>query len=182
MKCILVGYPGSRGVREASKALFKKYMPNTFEPIWLEYDGPIEGWSGFVEDYLDQLEDDWVIFTLDDYLLSGRLDYYRFKKALKEKVVATKLCYATDEENESYPVTTQYTLWDRRYLIRLLGQVNTPWEFELKGSEIFKQTGQVAKFVNVIPYYTNSSLSSKWKGVRLDGLSEEDIKLVQKYL
>ncbi len=177
MKTILVGYPGSRKVRNISAYLFEKYTKG-LEPIWLEYDADIEGWAMFVADYLKVLDDKEVIFALDDYLISGLMG----ELPKLGKAVLAKLCVATDEENESYPVTTQYTLWNREYLISLLEQVNTPWEFELKGSEIFKQSDKEGIGKEVIPYYTNSSLSKRWEGIRLDGLSEEDIKEVQQLI
>jgi hypothetical protein len=86
-------------------------------------------------------------------------------------VVCAKLCECTEQENLEYPVTTQYCIWDREYLMWLLEQVNTPWEFEIHGSRIFNK-----KMIHrpCLKYFTNSSISSRWEGVRLDGLSEED--------
>lgn len=181
MKVILVGYPGSQKIRKASKFLTKKYLP-AFKVIYIEHIGKIEDWSKFLIDYLSKINDEHIIFALDDYLVANYMDMGKFLSIRAEDVACTKLCWATSDENESYPVTTQYTLWDRRYLIELLKEIKTPWEFELKGSEIFKKNKKRAKFVPCLKYYTNSSLSSRWEGVRLNGLNEEDIKEVQKLI
>lgn len=181
MKVILVGHTGSQYIKKASAYLTKKYLP-AFEVIYLNYEGKINGWSKFVADYLKELHDERIIFALDDYLVANYMDMGKFLSINMDGVDCVKLCFADAGENESYPVTTQYTLWDRRYLIELLGKIRTPWEFELKGSEIFKKTGGIAKFVPCLKYFTNSSLSKKWEGVKLDGLSEEDIKVIYKMI
>lgn len=183
LKTILIGYPGSQRIVKASKYLTKKYMRG-FYIRYLNYEGPIDGWAKYLVDFLNLLTDDYIIFGLDDYLLANpiRLDVYRKLLAGMKNAVCAKLCECTDEENIEYPVTTQYTIWDRRYLIRLLGEIQTPWEFELKGSRIFKHTGQKAIFGPALKYFTNSSLSSRWEGVRLDGLSDKDVEEVKKRL
>jgi hypothetical protein len=181
MKCILIGHTGSQRIRKASEYLTKKYLP-AFKCIYIEYTGDIQGWSKFLIDYLSNLHDEHIIFALDDYLIANYMDMGKFLSIKMDGVVCTKLCYANADENESYPVTTQYTLWDRRYLIELLGKIQTPWEFEMQGSEIFKKTKQKALFVPCLKYFTNSSLSARWEGVKLDGLSEEDVKVIQKMI
>ena len=181
MKVILVGYPGSQRIVKASKYLTDKYLP-AFEKIYLNYTGEISGWAKFISNYLKGLPDEHIIFSLDDYLIADRMDMGVFLKIKMNDAVCVKLCWARDDENEEYPITTQYTLWDRRYLIELLDQVQTPWEFELRGSSIFKSSDKRAMFVSCLPYYTNSSLSAKWEGIRLDGLKYEDVTLIQTLL
>lgn len=181
MKVILIGHPGSQKIVKASKYLTDKYLP-AFEKVYLNYEGDISGWAKFVSDYLKGIPDGRIIFSLDDYLIADRMDMDLFLSIEMNDAVCVKLCWARDDENEEYPITTQYTLWDKHYLIELLGMVNTPWEFELKGSRIFKGSGKRAMFLSCLPYYTNSCLSSKWEGVRLDGLSEEDTIKVQELI
>jgi hypothetical protein len=178
MKTILLGYPGSRTIRNASTYLFEKYMPKEFEAVWLEYDGEIGGWSAFIADYLRGLPDRRVMFSLDDYLISGEPDMDGYRN-ITGRADVIKLCFASPDENKEYPVTTQYTEWDREMLIGLLEKTTTPWSFEIDGSRVFNGS---TLFANVIPYYTNSSLSSRWEGVRLDGLMEEDIKQIQQWI
>lgn len=181
MKAILVGYPGSQRIRKASEYLTKKYLP-AFEVVYIEHIGGTQDWSKFLIDYLSKINDEYIIFALDDYLVANYMDMGKFLSIKMNGAVCAKLCYANAEENESYPVTTQYTLWDRRYLIELLGKIQTPWEFEMQGSEIFKKTKQRALFVPCLKYFTNSSLSARWEGAKLDGLSEEDVKIIQKMI
>lgn len=182
MKVILVGYPGSQKIVAASKYLVKKYLPSDeFDIIYLNYKGGVNGWGMYVAGFLQYLTDEHVIFALDDYLVSGPLDRknYEFAKVdTKGDAVCSKLCYCTSEENLEYPVTTQYTLWNREYLISLLYKTHTPWRFEIEGSKMFDKT---CLHRPCIPYYTNSCLSARWEGVRLEGLKEEDIKAIKEH-
>lgn len=171
MKVILVGYPGSQPLVPAAKYLTDKYLPG-FEVRYLNFTGKKEHWSGFVADYLRSFNDQRVIFALDDYLLSKPIDMVRFKEALKMKP-CVKLCVCTPEEHAEYPVTTQYTIWNRLELITLLHKTTTPWDFEINGSKLFKGTSVVH---SCLEYDTHSALSARWSGARLDHLNDEDKK------
>lgn len=179
MKCILVGYPGSQKIVPASRYLTTKYLPGHFRTIYLNYEGRIEEWSNYLVDYLSKLTDKYIIFALDDYLIADYIDIDGYCSALAEigeDVVCAKLCHATPDELREYPVTTQYCIWDREYLISLLSKIRTPWEFEIVGSKLFDK-----KVVHhpCLTYFTNSSISGRWEGIRLDGVKEEDVKFIK---
>ena len=179
MKIILVGYPGSQKIVPASKYLTSKYLKG-FDIEYINYEGHINGWALYVAEYLSKLSSVNIIFALDDYLISDFPHQSQFEKALKERfgeTVCVKLCESTPEEHRDYPVTTQYCIWDREYLIWLLLQVNTPWEFEIQGSKLFKK---VCAHVPCFYYNTSSSLSSRWEGVDLKGLNPKDIEDMDK--
>lgn len=183
MKIILIGYPGSQAVVPISKYLTDKYLPG-FDKIYLNYEGPIDGWSDYVVGFLKYLPDQKVIFALDDYLISGPIDMEIFKQAdgaLGGALINAKLCYCSEQEQIEYPCTTQYTIWNREFLIQLLGFVKNPWQFELDGSKILTQIGAQTILRPCIPYFTNSSLSSRWPGIRVEGLSEEDINYLKEH-
>lgn len=175
-RIILIGYPESQKVVPLSKYLLKKYMPD-FNVLWLNYHGEVDGWSKFLRQYLSNLPDKKIIFGLDDYLVTG-FDEEAYKEA-ESTWPCVKLCYATEKEHVEYPVTTQYTIWDKKELINLLKQTNSPWNFEMTGSALFKG---VSNLKPCVKYYTNSSISSRWKGVDLQGLSDEDKEMAKKLL
>lgn len=175
---VLVGYPGSQRVIKASKYLINKYLPG-FGVIHINYTGKIEGWSEFILTVLSYLSDEYIIFSLDDYLIANHIDISKYNSAFEEiggDVVCIKLCQSTPEEHDEYPVTTQYTIWKREYLMQLLRKVKTPWEFEIIGSRLFDKT---VLHRHCLDYFTNSSISGRWEGVRLDGLKDEDIKYIK---
>lgn len=174
MKCVLIGYPGSQRIVKASKYLTEKYLP--FDMTYLNYRGPVKGWGAYVSGFLRYLTDDNVIFALDDYLVAG-FDEEKYKAAQAEiggSVACVKLCKSTEQEHLEYPVTTQYTIWNREFLIWLLRQIETPWEFEIQGSVIFRSHKEVI-LRTCIDYNCNSSISAKWEGVDLLGVKKEDI-------
>ncbi len=180
-KCILIGHPGSQIIVPASKYLTSKYLP-MFDITYLNYDGPIEGWSKYVAGYLKYLTDEFVIFALDDYLIADSIDieaYEDAEQSISEDVMCVKLCKCTEEEHKEYPVTTQYSIWNREFLIWLLGKVDTPWDFELRGSQIFDIYLKTSLLRPCINYFTNSSLSARWEGINLEGLKEQDIKYLK---
>ena len=173
MKVILVGYPGSQHIVPASRYLAKKYLPG-FDIHYLNYVGEKDKWSVFVGEYLLKLTDKFVIFALDDYLING-FDKEKFEEALKLEP-CVKLCESTEEEHKGYPITTQYTIWNRKELIDLLSQTTTPWDFEMRGSQLFKGKSNLLTCIN---YYTNSSLSNRWQGVDWKGVKQEDLEVIQ---
>lgn len=186
MKVILVGYPGSQFLVPASKYLTTKYLPN-MDIRYLNYEGPKEQWSQFVRDYLVELRDKHVIFSLDDYLISEPLNNLIYQDALHhfhQHVVAVKLFRCTRQEHDEYPVTTQYTIWDRKYLVELLSRTTTPWDFEIRGSQIMNFGKEQSYYsLNVaLEYNTSSALSSRWEGVRWDGVSKEDLEECEKLI
>src|SRR3990167_1229695 len=172
MKIILVGYPGSQPIVKASKYLTDKYLPG-FDIHWLNWIGGLEGWSNFVANYLAHLDDEKVIFALDDYLISG-FDEDKFKEALKLEP-CVKLCETTWGEHRGYPVTTQYTIWNRKELIDLLSKTTTPWDFEISGSNLFKGKSNL---LTCIHYDNHSALSGRWKGVDWSGVKQEDLEII----
>lgn len=183
MKCILVGYPGSLKIKKATEYLNNKYLP--FNYRHLVYEGELDGWGEYIANYLRIFEDEYILFALDDYLLGKPLDQRIFDTLLalmdKDHPVA-KLCVCTPQENEEYPITTQYSIWNREYLISLLDRTTSPWDFEITGSRLFKQEGKKLLWGPALSYYTNSSLSNRWQGIKLAGLKDGDIKVVKKLL
>ena len=177
----LVGYPGSQIIVPASRHLTSKYLPD-FEVTYWNYTGPIEGWSAFLVGELSKLKAKNIIFALDDYLIAAPIDTRLFVQAYEymksPEVVCVKLCKSTIEEHKAYPVTTQYCLWDREYLIWLLQQIKTPWEFEIDGSKLFNK---VVLLETCIDYFCNSSLSARWEGINLTGLNQEDIAYMKEH-
>lgn len=185
MKIILVGHPGSQYILEASKYLAEKYLPG-FELVYLNHTGPKEEWSKFVIEYLKTIDDKLVIFALDDYLISDSFETSLYETALRifedqKNVSNVKLCKTTYQEHQEYPVTTQYTIWKRKHLIDLLGHTTDPWNFEIHGSKVFrtKDLNAVCFAKPIIKYSVFSCLSSRWQGIRWDGVKQEDLDYIQ---
>ena len=176
IKAYLVGYPGSQHIVNASEYLIKKYLP--FDTTFLCYVGHTRDWSKFMADYFRQLDSVYVIFALDDYLISSPLDTEAFQHAVNlmgDPTVCIKLCECSEEDQEGYPITTQWCLWDREYLISILDQTSDPWNFEVGGSALHKKNGKESLNIHCMNYNAHSCLSTRWQGIKTEGLSEVDI-------
>lgn len=220
MKVCLVGYEGSKHIISASSYLINKYFPKEFDVYFLnfgKYDGKIingsyveldteqkggsSSWSKYIIEYLSSLNDNFIIFSLDDYLLSKSLDVNTFNILLTEMktdqlIGSSKLgvspTYRTDDydtysknlfllkKTAYYSATTQYTIWDRKFLIKVLSQISSPWEFELEGSSyISNQTDRkiIGSLSMPLRYPEPSSLSSRHpRKINVFGNRVEDIE------
>lgn len=180
-KVILVGHRDSQKIVPASKFLVDKYIP-MFDVTYLNYQGGINQWSNYLAGYLRYLTDERVILALDDYFLSDYIDIEAYQKAEDETdqdVMCIKLCASTPEEHEEYPCTTQYSIWNREFLIWILEQTHGPWDFERNGSKLFKASGMKSIHRPCLEYNVHSGLSSRWEGLNLEGLKEEDLNYLK---
>ena len=191
MNIILAGYPGSQKLVPVSKYLIEKYLPG-FRVRYLNYQGPIEKWSQFVfNEVWFGADDEKIIFGLDDYLIRDYIDMKRYEEAIAMDADCIKLCPSTEEEHKEYPVTTQYGIWKRKSLAKLLFVTHSPWDFEITGSKLYK--GEKTRILyepceyksllhTCIDYDNHSALSSRWDGIRLDGLKAEDLAVIKTLL
>jgi hypothetical protein len=169
IKTILIGYPGSQFLVPGAKYLLDKYPE--LDVVFLNHTGTTQQWSSFVADYLATIDEEKIILALDDYLVES-IDTKRLVEAM-ELQTPVKLCDCSEEEHIEYPVTTQYTIWDRLELIELLKQTTSPWDFEINGSKIM---GRLTHLYPCMKYDVHSALSSRWDGVRMKLLEEDKIR------
>lgn len=223
MKIFLAGHEGSKKILAASSYLIAKYLTTKFDIHFLnfgDYDEPLfagryvqlddvqhggsESWARYLAKFFELVPDEFIIFALDDYLLSGPMDMDVYQATLQrmkhdETIVAGRLCqsdFYEDDEKENhgidfirltrhanYSSTTQYTIWRREFLIKLLGVVSTPWQFELSGSQWLNYMGGfvIGSKKPAMQYPDASCLSSKWAGVRIVGNKPDDIEELIKH-
>lgn len=178
---------------------FGKLYTGTYVPLDYEQRGGSQSWSKYILTYLRTFKDKYIIFGLDDYLLNGPLITRRYNDILRhmgDNVVCGRLCDSSFYkkkriegrimyiEPDDYTCTTQYCIWDREALCSILELVNTPWEFELTGTNIFNSKGYVVigTIDKALDYPDYSCLSSKWKGVETKDNNPEDINYLKKML
>lgn len=216
MKLILAGHEKSKAILPASSHLVKKYLKDIFDVYWLNYgdytgklfagqyvkldekqEGGGNSWARYIREYLKTLDDELIVFALDDYLISDEIDEVTYDRLLgritiDDNVVCARLCvsdfYRHYEElhydmirltsNNEYSATTQYCIWKRDFLIWLLGKVTSAWDFEMVGSVHLNGSGKdviaMLKYP-AIKYPDASSMSSKWSGIKVGGNKREDI-------
>lgn len=217
VKVLLAGHEGSKKILPASSYLIDKYLPKGFQLFFLNYgkfDGFLFGgnyveldseqrggssaWSQYLRRHLSRIADDYVVFGLDDYLLSAPMNRKVFDTLFRAmvddaEIVAARLCqsdFYTDRERfirkdglieltaeAAYSVTTQWSIWRREALIDVMASVLDPWSFEMAGSVYLNSTGWkvIGSRIPALVYPDESCLSSKWQGVRTRGTNPADI-------
>jgi hypothetical protein len=162
MKIILAGHQESKKIILATSYLLKKYLPkNYFDIYFLNYGnfdkkleigtyvsldqkqfGGSDSWCKYLKDYLSKINDKFIIFGLDDYFLSKKinlkatLDMLSFLKK-HDNVIGAKLGITPSQRHWDYNVkkgthiyimknsavylaTTQFTIWKRSCLVEVL--------------------------------------------------------------
>ena len=128
--------------------------------------GGADAWSKYILDHLSSLDDEFVIFTLEDFFptaspnlsvirgvlslmkkdkIVGRFDltYDSFTqgqyKLLKER---KNLSLISKDKFTQYRISTQPAIWRREFLIEILKKTTTPWDFEINGSKLSNSMDQ----------------------------------------
>ena len=180
MKVFLAGHRGSKKILKASSYLVKKYLPEQFEVNYLNYGtynyknlhgcqytnlgnfrkGGVDSWSSYLYRVFEKLNDKFIIFSLDDYLLSKKLNKDNFNSLLKnlklnENYVSAELSISPEEkysdayssndiyvypDSYSFTVNTQYRVWKREYLCEIFKITTNPWSFEIDGSKFLNES------------------------------------------
>ena len=217
MKIILPGYNGSKCIIGPSSYLMKKYIPKMFDIYWLNY-GEFKGnvhvgtyvqldvfqfggsmaWAQYLLDFINTLDDEFVILGLDDYFILELMNMDRYKKVLSllkgpdvcGRLHMDKEYKYEDEKNperatDGYLVTAQFNIWRRSALAEILAKVNSPWQFEIDGSGYMRDETKysVIGYDNkpALTYINHSVLSTKWDGINYEGLSSEDFREMRNY-
>jgi len=214
MKIVLCGYSGSGKIIPASSYFYKKYFDAEYELIFLNYgdcsqikickgqilslaDIQVYGkyaWSTYILEYLKNISDEYVLFGLDDYLLSDSVNLREFEKVFRDfkasdcEMLRLDQLLEKDLENYSaefmykkhgYFVTTQLSIWRTASLIRILSCIRTPWEFEDFGSRLFChfKFRSLAHKKFYFKYPCNSSMSGRHpEKISVAGNSRFDIE------
>jgi hypothetical protein len=160
-------------------------------------DSPDE-WSIRLLEYFNSIEDKQVIFGLDDFLPTKPFDYKIFNHAIKymydnnvkryelgvghswhtHKHIKDDFVYEYGQDS-LYRISTQFSVWDREYLIkRLLGKTNA-WDFELQGSRDAISDGEI--IIATYPYAWDwvqaGALSGRHPNkVNVLGIKREDVE------
>lgn len=130
-------------------------------------DFPANRWSDALRFYLDQIPDEYIIIMLEDYWLIRDVDtdaiemiYDYILRAKDDTLLRFDL--SSDRENcafardvfslgrldiietlppETYQVSLQSGIWNTKLLKQMLVDGETPWQFELDGSQRISNTG-----------------------------------------
>ncbi len=215
----LIGYKNSKKIISASAYLISKYIPRNINTKFLnfgnfngemfesEYEmisyfrlGGSNKWGKYLANYFKNIDDELLIFGLDDYFMSKKLNkekfeeiYHQIKNSndignaqlsittnqLNKNYTRRKdgICYLN--KNSNYSAVTQWTIWKKNILIEILENIDSPWEFELEGTKILNSLGMntILSDPPVLIYPDGSALSSRNKNkVSVLGNKKKDIE------
>jgi len=112
-----------------------------------------KSWSERVVEWLDQLSSKYVLLLLDDFILKYPVDYGKLESLIDlmeecnspylrifglpgpSKVVDKDLCVGTIDKEEPYLISLQASIWTVDFLRKICMPGESPWQFEIYGSE-----------------------------------------------
>jgi hypothetical protein len=112
-----------------------------------------KSWSETVVEWLDQIPSKYVLLLLDDFILKHPIDYDKLESLIDvmeehnspylriftlpgpSKIVDKSLCVGTIARNEPYLISLQASLWKVDFLKEICKPGESPWQFEIYGSE-----------------------------------------------
>lgn len=140
----------------------KKYLICESSPKKISYfdhvieNKPNKSWSKQLIDSISQINSEYVIYCLEDFIFHKRTDLkklnYYLNWAYTNKVKYLRLMpkpkgFKKVTENiyelgpySLYKNSLFLTVWNKKYLLKLLKNYKTPWEFEVLGTKQVRHT------------------------------------------
>ena len=136
-------------------------------------------WSMRVAKSLKEIDDDYIMFLLDDYIIQEKLYMHHVELIVNNaKNFGIKYCRLIDTPSDSsfgnmrpikvnnYGINLQPAIWDRKFFISLLENIDSnPWITEISLHNFFEIKSNVYKNAfgyKFIDYYLNAVLKGKW--------------------
>ena len=209
MRVYLTGHPGNKCILPASSFLIEKYLNENFDVNFLNFgdydssklftgnyvklDEERAGensalWSKYLKEYLKSIDDEYIIFSLDDFFLCREIDmkvygilfdemksdpdikcaklgispsYRPHEYTVKKTVDQIEIFYL--DPNVGYSASTQYCIWRKNALVDVLENTSNAWNFELHGSSYFNSKGYkaIGSTTICLPYAESSAVSNR---------------------
>lgn len=165
--------------------------------------GEEKSWSDNVSFALKQINEQYVLVILEDFLLTDYVDVKSLEQFfcwMKEKDAGYLRLMANPapkqplpdcrslgeiEKGADYRTSLQVAIWKKSVLEEILLTGESPWEFELKGSS--RSNHSKALFLSItegtkqpIPYFPNTIVRGLWVREAIDYLKQQNFKEVIK--
>lgn len=122
--------------------------------------GGAKKWTRYIESYVKNIDDEFLIFSLDDFFIGWQPDIEMLNEIeaiMKNDSSIGRFCLSYDAANnckyqkiksldgysvvevnkgELYRISAQPALWRREYLLKFLSHDWSPWNFEVDGSRL----------------------------------------------
>jgi len=146
-------------------------LPSNVNFVSLGVDRGPNYWSTDLRKYFETIDDDFFIYLNDDGVLVKKVDKENLNQIynqLNSEVGRVSLThdlftrpyqdfnnlFIESSQTSLYRCSTQYSIWNRDYLLKYLQPGLTPWQFEIKQSEKSKNDGyKILGLKNPIVYF-----------------------------
>ena len=136
-------------------------------------------WSSVLINCLENIEEEAVLLTLDDFFLKKRIDTYKllnlYNSFCSDEVDVLRLVprpspkikkrnssFSIIGSSEPYRVSTQASFWKVPVLLEILKDGENPWEFEINGSKRSQQYNFYGCHKSIFNYYHHDVQRGKW--------------------
>ena len=133
-------------------------LPHNVNFISLGEDRGPNFWSTDLRSYFESIDDEFFLYLNDDCVLVKNVNLEELERVYNEldsKVGRLSLThdlftrphedindiFITSSQNADYRCSTQYSIWNRKYLLKYLEPGLTPWQFEREQSIKAKNDG-----------------------------------------
>lgn len=147
-----------------SKPEFKFYNKNHFFISLAEkQEGGAKSWTRYIHSYMTSVQDQFLVFSIDDYLLCTKPETTQINTALSlmkknPKIGRFDLTFDCQVEgnfvnigkinnnniiqkkpNADYRISTQPSIWRKDFLLNFLDNDWSPWDFEILGTQMSRK-------------------------------------------
>ena len=133
---------------------------HTFVSLAPVQEGGSKNWTRYIHDYVASLDEEFLIFSLDDFFPAASPDSEMVEDILsrmRNNKLIGRVCLSYDayincsharlhpkdqyefisiDKNALYRISTSPALWRRDYILKFLNHDWSPWNFEVDGSYI----------------------------------------------
>jgi hypothetical protein len=188
MKFLIVTCDATRHIQKAQMHLLEKYVDFPFDYHYIDIGSePIETWSNNVLDKIKDIEDELVVFGLDDFLPVGKFDsklflqlrdeltFHRLEFGFTSSNVGSNVDYYNIyRENQPYRLSCQFSIWNTNFLKNMLHEPMDPWQFETKQESVGATI--LSSHKPVMIWMEESALSGRLKNrTNVLGLKKKDL-------
>tara|TARA_B100000989_G_scaffold298905_1_gene290918 strand:- start:15788 stop:16600 length:813 start_codon:yes stop_codon:yes gene_type:complete len=140
---------------------FKKNIK--FKSLGKRQIGGVKKWSNYLIKFFKKINDNYIIFGLDDFLIVRPVDIKVFEQSINllnpeiGRIDLQPMQYARQKKlfnfynkkngikfyelrknflfQNTYGISAAFSIWDRSWFLKYLKKDMTPWEWEIKGSK-----------------------------------------------
>lgn len=153
MRVVMISCPAYRDTHAPFFALLEKFWPDREYPFeMVSEEGDRRNWCASLVHYARQYDEPLMIMQ-DDFFLTSPVENLLIEKALehmKERNAGMLRLYPCPGSNldygdenfgivqkgSEYRISCQASLWMPRYLATIASQCTTPWDFEIRGTQV----------------------------------------------